>query len=150
NVVMNIIYVPTNIWVGTQKLWDTNTENWRSSALYREENGTGYAVLFDDSMTTTNTNVVVQAIVSPNSFAVSNQLKSYTIGGTGEISGYGNLTKKGTGTLTLNVSISTRGDTLVRAGTLVLLSTNSGGGTAIVDAGAILAGSGSNAGQIGR
>jgi fibronectin-binding autotransporter adhesin len=106
-------------WVGDSSLnaWDVvNTQNWLNGSsvdyFYNADN-----VTFDDN--TAHRTVNLNTVVTPASVAVSTA-GSYTITGTGRISGYGTLTKLGVGTLIISTSNSYSGGTTVSNGVLQL------------------------------
>ncbi|MBU6308327.1 MAG: DNRLRE domain-containing protein [Planctomycetes bacterium] len=79
---------------------------------------TGDQVGFDDSASSGTVSIV--GVVAPGAIAASNATLDYTLGGPGSIGGSGVFTKSGTGRMTLLVSNSSSGGTLVSAGTLQL------------------------------
>jgi autotransporter-associated beta strand protein len=117
----SIDLVVTNIneplkWATGSGTWDiATTANWQdtfgASTTYRETNGIGDSVLFEDTVSgvspiTVNLNVNP----APASVTFSNNLKSYTLSGNGGISGAIAVTKAGAGTLTLaNTNLFTGG-----------------------------------------
>jgi len=80
--------------------WDVGvTPNWLlsgSPSAYQDAN----PVVFDDSAATNAVNLTTTLL--PTSVTVSNNTKTYTLGGAGKISGGASLTKLGAGTLILN------------------------------------------------
>ncbi|HEU6448693.1 MAG TPA: autotransporter-associated beta strand repeat-containing protein, partial [Verrucomicrobiae bacterium] len=104
---------------------------------YEEANGVGDSVLFDDSASGTSPiTVTLDANTIPAGVTV-NAAKDYTITGTGSIGGVANLTKSGSGTLTLSTTNSFTGGIDINGG-VVEFSTlgnlgsgaiNFGGGT---------------------
>jgi autotransporter-associated beta strand protein len=122
-------------WAAGTGSWDINsTSNWTDAAgasKYLETTLPGDAVLFDDTPTGTGPfDVTVDApVVSPIGVTV-NGTKDYTLSGSGGIAGTCDLTKNGTGRLTLGTTNTYTGETLVKAGTLALASTGSINNTA--------------------
>jgi autotransporter-associated beta strand protein len=76
-------------------------------------------VTFDDSAPGTTT-VNLLGLLQPASVTVSNNLKSYSFNGPGNIGGTSTLTKTGTGTLTLNINNTYTGNTIINEGALAL------------------------------
>ena len=110
------------VWSGLNNAnWDTSTlNNWKVNGVAQTW-ADGSAALFDDTITTANTNVILNSAVSPASTTVANSTKPYSItsSGTFIIAGSGGLTKNGNSTLTLAGGINTySGATIINAGTL--------------------------------
>jgi autotransporter-associated beta strand protein len=81
--------------------------------------------------------VTVNTTVSPASMQV-NSTASYTFSGSGNISGIGGLTKANSGTLTLSMSNSYSGGTVLSAGTLSIAADNAlGTGSVVLGGGTI-------------
>ena len=100
-------------WDGTagNNAWDIGvSNNWKlitagTATNYQEDlvnYSTTDSVLFNDDAAETNVNV--STTVAPNSIVVNNPTKSYTLGGTGKITGATGITKQGAGTLTVSNS----------------------------------------------
>ena len=117
------------VWTGTDPLvpstWDVATStNWfdgsAANMFYQLD-----TVVFDD--TSVNTNVTLNATVSPLAVTV-NSTNNYAISGSGGIAGNaGNaltFTKNNTNTLTLNLASTFTGQTVVKAGKLSLAGTS--------------------------
>ncbi len=86
------------------------------------------AVTFNDEATNTNVNIVDE--VQPASVVFNNSSKNFTIDGTGSIIGTGSLTKKGSGSLTINNVNKFTGGTFIEGGKLIVGSlANSDGAT---------------------
>jgi autotransporter-associated beta strand protein len=114
---------------GASGVWDINNvanNIWQTvpsgNATDYIESGSGNdSVIFDDTATGI-TSVNLTATVTPQSLAVTNSTKNYTIAGTGKITGGTGLVKDGSGTLTIanggNNDFS--GNILLNAGTLVV------------------------------
>jgi fibronectin-binding autotransporter adhesin len=104
------------VWNGTgaQTTWDTATSAWLNggvSDMYYQAD----AVTFNNS--SNNTTISIGTIVTPVSVTVAGA-KSYTLSGTGKISGATGLTVSSTGTTTLATTNDYYGTTSVTAGTL--------------------------------
>jgi autotransporter-associated beta strand protein len=109
------------VWDGLNNAnWDTTTpNNWKVNGVAQTW-ANGSAALFDDTITTANTNVTLNSAVSPASTTVSS-VKPYSItsSGTFVIAGSGGLTKNGNSTLTLAGGINSySGVTTINAGTV--------------------------------
>jgi len=86
-------------------------------------------VTFDDTGTVTG--VTISGTVVPSSVTVTTSTKSYTLSGTGKISGAGAFTKNGSTTLTIATNNDYQGATTINGGTLIATNT---GGTALLSA----------------
>ena len=112
------------LWQGGTSSSGTNVwNNVSSNTVWQASIGSigftvGDPVTFDD--TSSNPSVTVGATVSPASIFINNNNQNYTIGGSGTISGTGNLIKTGTGTLTLSTADSYSGGTTINNSTVVL------------------------------
>ncbi len=108
------------LWRGANgSSWDpATTPNWLNGigvdVFYNLD-----AVRFDD--TSTNGNVTISGVVQPAAVLVTNNARTYTIGG-GVLGGFGRLVKAGAGQLILNSSNSYAGGTYVAGGTLQLVN----------------------------
>ena len=87
---------------------------------------TNDAVIFNDEATITTVNIVDE--VQPASVVFNNNSKNFTINGTGFITGTGSLTKKGTGTLTINNVNKFTGGVFIEGGKLIANSLASSDG----------------------
>ena len=129
---LNIIALrnPAEItWDGsTDGIWDfANTENFNIGGK-KDMFVTNDVVTFNDEATNTTVNLVEE--VQPASVVFNNSSKDFTIDGTGSIIGTGSLTKKGTGTLTINNVNKFTGGTFIEGGKLIVNSlANSDGAT---------------------
>jgi autotransporter-associated beta strand protein len=115
--------------------WDTSNQNWNNGtapALY----SSGANVTFNDT-NNSHYSVLLNTSVSPASVAVNNSLGSYSITGTGGITGTTALTKMGTGTLSLSTSNSYTGGTTVSAGLLIINPTSTPATTSALPKGAL-------------
>ena len=119
------------VWSGLNNAnWDTSTpNNWKVNGVAQTWTDGG-AALFDDTITTANTNVTLNSAVSPASTTVNSSTKSYSItsSGTSVIGGTGGLTKNGNSSLTLAGGVNNySGVTTINAGTVSLGALASGG-----------------------
>ena len=113
---------------GTDGIWDfANTENFNIGGN-KDMFVTNDVVTFNDEGTNTTVNIVEE--VQPASVVFNNNSKNFTIDGTGSIIGAGLLTKKGTGTLTINNVNKFTGGSFIEGGKLIVNSlANSDGAT---------------------
>ena len=113
---------------GTDGIWDfANTENFNIGGK-KDMFVTNDVVTFNDEGTNTTVNIVEE--VQPASVVFNNNSKNFTIDGTGSIIGTGSLTKKGTGTLTINNVNKFTGGSFIEGGKLIVNSlANSDGAT---------------------
>jgi autotransporter-associated beta strand protein len=98
-------------------IWDTTTTNWvdqvtGTSSLYANPN----PVLFDDDAPGSPA-VVLNSTVAPSEVIFNNSLLTYSLSGTGAITGVTGLTKRGTGNLTLSNTNTYDGPTRLEGGT---------------------------------
>ena len=131
SVMANFIAIASGplVWTGNINTnWDIGTTlNWSvSGAATTYTNGAG--VQFDD--TAVAANVFVAVPVSPAAILVTNNSKSYTIGGSA-IGGGASLAKQGSGLLVMTGANTYTGGTLIGSGTVQL------GGTAALGGGGI-------------
>lgn len=135
---LNITGVNLPRWDGTiNGNWDINqTANWvnlgTGTATFFNN---GNAVLFDDNAQGT-TNVNITTTVVPSSVTVNDSVLSYAFTGTGKISGSTGLTKRGTGTLTIQNTGGNNytGPTVVTNGVLNVTSLADGGSPSSIGA----------------
>ncbi|HEY4415218.1 MAG TPA: autotransporter-associated beta strand repeat-containing protein [Verrucomicrobiae bacterium] len=107
--------------IGSSATWSNVTTHAASSVFYALD-----SVVLDDSILTaatpvTNINItttVVPAVITNNSSV------SYTLSGTGKISGSGGLVKQGSGTLSLNVPGNFTGPVIIGGGTVKTVGNN--------------------------
>ena len=102
-------------WGSGNGTWAVGTTGWGSGGGTAFVNGD--AALFTDKYSTGNPTITLNTEVLPQGTIV-NSTNNYTITGTGDIGGAGELRKFNTGALTLNVSNAYAGGTLLAAGTL--------------------------------
>ena len=138
---LNITSVPVAgqnlVWRGyANGNWDTFTVNWTNAALNAAAAfATGDYVMLDDSVTGT-TNLTLVGSIQPGSVSVNNTTRNYTLAGAGSLDGTNNLTKAGSGTLTITAPGNFSGGTIISNGTV--LATGLGSGAVIVQSGAKL------------
>lgn len=140
---VNITSSDTLKWAGNStSAWDINTtSNWNlvtggTAANYLENSLSGDFVAFDDSATG-STAITLAADVKPALMAFNNTTKTYSITGAGKITGYGQLTKTGTGIVNLDVQYTSTGAITVNDGTLTINSANTLAGNLIVNNGTL-------------
>lgn len=95
--------------------WDFSTLNWfdltnNTAAVF----GNGATIFFDDS--TSNALVNVTTLVMPGTMTVNNTSSNYVFSGAGGIGGTAGLTKLGTGLVTMGISNSYSGATVISNG----------------------------------
>ena len=131
-----IAFIVTSWRSATNLVWagDDVSNNWDYVSTNDWINGAasfgflpGDSVFFTDSGAP-NTNVTLQAAMTPAAVVVSNSmLENYTFTGSGNISGSTGLTKTNSGTLTIQNTNTYTGPTVIGGGTLSIASlTNSG------------------------
>jgi len=130
--------LPSNLtWRGdgTANVWNTTVSNWfNGSGLAAFKSGD--AVSFDDSGSNSPA-INLSATVTPGSFTFDSS-QNYYIAGSGSMSGAMNLSKSGTGSLTLFTGNSFTGGATLNDGTLILTNTTAlGSGTLILNGGAV-------------
>jgi autotransporter-associated beta strand protein len=112
---------PANLrWASTNSaLWDVGgTANWLNlSNSTPDVFVQGDSVLFDDSVNEV-TDISLNVSASPSVLTNDSSARSYTISGTGAISGSAGLVKKGTSTLTLGTANDFGGSVMVLGGIL--------------------------------
>jgi fibronectin-binding autotransporter adhesin len=122
---VSFLFVTT---AGTNEgVWDFVTENWfeqitNSSSLYADP----APVLFDDTATGP-TAVTLNTTVAPSSVTFNNSTKTYSLSGTGKITGTTGLTKAGTEALTLSTVNDYTGVTRLEGGTTTVGTLTNGG-----------------------
>jgi len=115
-----IVWTGTNSTAGKTNLWDiSSTTNWvinTTPTAYRQVVIPGDLVTFSDVGSGV---VILNTNVGPASLTISNNSKSYTFSGSGNISGPSGILKLGTGAATLNLSNDNySGSTVISNGTL--------------------------------
>jgi autotransporter-associated beta strand protein len=107
-------------WVGGNGNWDfVTTGLWQDSFAIASTYCDSYDVLLDDSASAAAPRITLDTTVSPVS-VTNDSTRNYTIEGAGRISGLGNLTKLGTGTLTIQTTNDYSGQTTVADGILLV------------------------------
>jgi len=117
--------------------WDKgSTPAWTNSAtLAASPFGTGDKVIFDDTGSN-STSLVLAAAVEPEKMTVSSA-KSYTLAGSGELSGQMSLVKSGAGTFTLTpASLALSGGATTPASPVVTVTSTAGALPGLLIAGA--------------
>jgi autotransporter-associated beta strand protein len=127
-------------WSGAvDSVWDISGKlNWTKNGIatnYSETAGTGPQVFFDDTAASAAVNLA--ETVDPDGVVLQNVTKTYTLSGTGKLSGGGSLSKQGAGTVILANSTPNdyAGITAVSAGTLQV---GNGGTDGSLGAGGVL------------
>ncbi len=132
--ITGLAYVWTGIADGN---WDITTANdWKVNGVSQIW-ANGSAALFDDTVTSANTNVTLNAPISAASVTVNSSTKTYsfTSSGANLLGGSGGLTKNGNSTLTLSGGINTySGATTISGGTLSVTALANGGSASDIGA----------------
>jgi fibronectin-binding autotransporter adhesin len=125
---LNITAVAAPRWDGqVDGAWDTVTTNWiELSTTQPAKYANGNAVLFNDSASGT-TSVTLGVTVNPAKVTVNNTNLSYSISGSGKISGTASLVKQGTGSLALNNTNDYTGVTRIEGGSVSVTNLANGG-----------------------
>jgi fibronectin-binding autotransporter adhesin len=135
-------------WTGSvSTAWDTNTANWilnstSAPTAYIDVPGPD-TVVFDDGAGT-NGMVNIAAAVHPASMTIDNSSTAYVLQGVAGVAGNTALTKNGPGSLTINISNTYAGGTIVHAGPVAANAANALGTGAVSVNGGTLTISGSN------
>lgn len=118
---------PIYQWTGaTNAVWDSSPANvnWTKSGLATAySDAPNYDVIFDDSATGSAA-IDIAATVSPKSTTIDATAKTFSLAGSGKISGTGGLSKKGASTVTVSTANDYLGDTSIDAGTFKLGASN--------------------------
>lgn len=139
---LNVTSVALRFWVGgISGAWDINTTvNWHDPiAVAAAKYINGSTVIFDDSVGAGTSAVVLNATVTPSLVTFDNSSVSYTLTGTGKITGSTALTKSGTGSLTLGTSNDYTGVTTLQGGITTVTALANGGAASSVGASAAAA-----------
>ncbi len=116
NVTATSTTTPQSTWTGAASSnWNTTALNFGATAYVD-----GNAVLFDDSATGSTAVTINTANVTPTQVTFNNSSKNYTISGSYGIAGGAQLTKNGTGTVSITNANSFTGNVYVNAGVLNL------------------------------
>ena len=105
------------LWTGAaDNNWDTGTYNWTFLGVATNFFN-GSSPVFAD--TAVQSNIVLTTSLSPGTITVSNNALQYTFTGSGNLTGVGSLTKKGTNTLIVaNQGVNDIGTVVISSGTL--------------------------------
>ncbi|MDD4823275.1 MAG: autotransporter-associated beta strand repeat-containing protein, partial [Bacteroidales bacterium] len=125
-------------WTGAQSTtWDFDTENFAYEGVPTTF-VSGDGILFDDDVVSGN--VVLSDKMTTSSVTFNNESKSYTLSGTGGLSGKSSLTKNGAGKLKItNENNDYTGATIINGGTLEVTSLSDGGAAGTLGAASSLA-----------
>jgi autotransporter-associated beta strand protein len=112
------------VWNAPSGVWDVGlTANWLdalgNTTTYQQVGPLGDNVLFNDSAPGSPITVTLNSVVTPSSVTVNNANDTYTISGTGNISGSDSFNKTGSGTVTLATVNSFTGGMDINGGTVV-------------------------------
>lgn len=113
-------------WTGAQSTtWDFDTENFAYEGVATTF-VSGDGILFDDDVPSGN--VVLSDKMTTSSVTFNNESKSYTLSGTGGLSGKSTLTKNGAGKLKITTENNDyTGPTIINGGTLEVTSLSDAG-----------------------
>jgi autotransporter-associated beta strand protein len=121
------------VWSGLADAnWDVSTLNdWKVNGA-AQIFANGGTALFDDTVTTANTNITLNSAVSPASTTVNASVVPYSITSSGAnvIAGTGSFTKNGTTMLTLAGGVNTYSGSTIINGGIVSVATLANGGSA--------------------
>jgi len=119
-------------WTGAaDNNWDLTTYDWNFLSVATNFFN-GSSPIFND--TTTQTNVVLTTTLSPGSILVSNNVNQYTFTGSGNLTGVGTLTKKGSGSLIVaNQGLNEIGTVVINGGTLQIGTNDQNGSISVVN-----------------
>jgi fibronectin-binding autotransporter adhesin len=122
------------VWTGnTSSDWDTTTKNWLDTNGAPAAFTSSSSVIFDDSSTVTSVNLAAPLI--PLAVTFSNNVNTYTLGGSGKISGGASLVLDGSGTAILNETGGNdfSGGISINSGTLQVGNGGPGGNPGVGD-----------------
>lgn len=125
-------------WRGqVNNTWDTSTTNWLNGISGNYDMfSNGANVRFDDSAS--NTIVDLQVTAMPGTISLENNNSNYTFSGIGSIGGIVGLSKQNSGTVTMNLSNSYSGGSLVSGGKIRVGNDNAlGSGLVILSGGTL-------------
>ena len=124
-----------DLWSGAKSsAWDiTNTSNWFFQGVAATYHDTD-AVQFDDTATG-STALSLGLAVNPNSVIFTNNLKNYSLSGTGAIAGAASLTMLGQGNVNLSNTNTYTGNTAVSNGALTFSGAGSYTGAGVLNVG---------------
>lgn len=117
-----ITTAPTLTWTGSNgSAWDVNTTtNWlNQGTLQPTAYADGSYVRLDDSATG-STAISIASSVAPASITISNNVKNYSLTGSGGITGTATFTKNGSALATIGTVNTYTSNTIINAGTLQL------------------------------
>jgi autotransporter-associated beta strand protein len=118
---------PTLLWTGTTTLtWDTTTLNWLNGSTAATYADPDY-VNFDD--TGSGGTITLSATFSPLSLTFTDSTKTYSLMGSGSLSGPMTLTKNGTATLSLSTANTFTGGTQLLGGEINISGSSTAFGT---------------------
>ena len=104
------------VWGGNvNNNWDTSSLNWTNNGVTTVYADSDFVTLNDLGRTG---NLNLATTIAPASVTVSNTALNYTISGSGNLGGSGDLIKSGTGTLTLGTINTYGGSTYLNSGTI--------------------------------
>ena len=120
NKLIQVIIDNARFWSGaTDGQWNTTVANWSPANFFV----TGDKVIFQDTYPTNTANVAVvnsnidlNATVTPGAVSFNNTAINYTLSGTGDITGTTGLNKSGTGGLTISNANTFSGNTVISGG----------------------------------
>lgn len=137
-------------WAGTPAAgWENNAAGWKNGAVADVFKTLDYVTFGDLTAPNDNYGVSVPGEVHTTGITFTHTApNTYTLGGTGFITGPGGLDLTGGGTVIVDTDLAYTGTTSLASGTLFLNSAHNGGGTYTVAAGGTLAGNGSTGSSV--
>jgi autotransporter-associated beta strand protein len=120
------------VWSGNINAdWDTTTKNWLDTNGAAASFTSGNGAIFDDSSAVTAVNLT--AALLPQTVTFSNNVNTYTLGGSGKLSGAASLVLNGSGTAILNETGGNdfNGGISINSGTLQIGNGGAGGNPGI-------------------